>query len=677
MFEWLSLIPDFNLIVNGGINSTEGVSALIVGLLLVIFFVFMFFAVIKWFSANRKVNFFLIMTKDLVQAELSNQRNELKEQAKKTSYTGRLWREFDESLVYSFDKKKLSNTLDAAHFFNTHTLAQGLTENRMVAAVPGFLTAIGVIGTFLGLYIGLSGINLNTEDIQVVKLGINTMVQGAQTAFLTSVWGVFLSVSFNFGEKFLERGVRGRISDLQNQIDFLYPRINAEQSLVEIADHSQSSAETMLGLAEKIGDKMQETMLQVSETINTGLKDSLHEIMAPALEKMAMDAQSGSEKALDGMLTRFMDGFGDAGQQQRAMMDSASGEVNKAVGELGLHMSSFMERLDARAEAVDKKNELQKEQMKSLVSDFQAHTEGQQSIMTGQFESMMNDISSGVEAQMQSQAKHEDDRARAVSGQIEASTSQQQKMLNTMTETVQERLQEQRQLDEERDSKSRDLIGELTGVQTDLCARVEELVDKQARASEQMGANLKGVSDSLSAVAVTNNSAAKEVQSAAAQMTTVSTQLSLLGGKLAEATESLDSVVGSAATTTDQLSIRNRETMEQLAGVLNDYKVFAGEMTVVSEKLVSATAHAEQGFSSVDRHLQSFQQSLEKQSSDFSNHVAELLSDYSQKVSSQTAERLNVWNQQTNEYVGTMSSAIIALSSVVDEIEDKVSKVAN
>jgi hypothetical protein len=105
MFEWLSLIPDFNLIVNGGINSTEGVSALIVGLLLVIFFVFMFFAVIKWFSANRKVNFFLIMTKDLVQAELSNQRNELKEQAKKTSYTGRLWREFDESLVYSFDKK--------------------------------------------------------------------------------------------------------------------------------------------------------------------------------------------------------------------------------------------------------------------------------------------------------------------------------------------------------------------------------------------------------------------------------------------------------------------------------------------------------------------------------------------------------------------------------------------
>src|SRR5690554_5320696 len=34
-----------------------------------------------------------------------------------SSVIGPLWREFDESLVYSADKTRLSNTLDAEHFF--------------------------------------------------------------------------------------------------------------------------------------------------------------------------------------------------------------------------------------------------------------------------------------------------------------------------------------------------------------------------------------------------------------------------------------------------------------------------------------------------------------------------------------------------------------------------------
>ena len=52
----------------------------------------------------------------------------------------------------------LFNTLDASHFFNHYSLARGLTDNRLLTAVPSFLTAIGVIGTFAGLQIGLGEI---------------------------------------------------------------------------------------------------------------------------------------------------------------------------------------------------------------------------------------------------------------------------------------------------------------------------------------------------------------------------------------------------------------------------------------------------------------------------------------------------------------------------------------
>ena len=66
------------------------------------------------------------------------------------------------------------------------------------------------------------------------------MISGASIAFMTSLWGVALSVSFNFLEKLLERFARAQISGLQNTIDFLYPRVTAEQSLVNIEESSPS-----------------------------------------------------------------------------------------------------------------------------------------------------------------------------------------------------------------------------------------------------------------------------------------------------------------------------------------------------------------------------------------------------------------------------------------------------
>lgn len=104
--------------------------------------------------------------------------------------TGPLWREFDESLVYSADKTRLFNTLDAEHFFNNSTLANGLTSSRLLAAAPSFLTAIGVLGTFTGLTIGLGSLQINAGDVDALKDGVAVMISGAAIAFMTSVWGM-------------------------------------------------------------------------------------------------------------------------------------------------------------------------------------------------------------------------------------------------------------------------------------------------------------------------------------------------------------------------------------------------------------------------------------------------------------------------------------------------------
>jgi len=41
-------------------------------------------------------------------------------------------------------------------------------------------------------------------------------------------------------------------------------------------------------------------------------------------------------------------------------------------------------------------------------------------------------------------------------------------------------------------------------------------------------------------------------------------------------------------------------------------------------------------------------------------------------VQSQTIERLNIWNSQTNDYISLMTGAVRALNDVVDELENRI-----
>lgn len=112
---------------------------------------------------------------------------------------GKLWREFDESLVRSADNRHVYNTLDAEHFFNANSLAPGLTGSRLLAAMPSFLVAVGVLGTFVGLTIGLAnlGANGDFQNVDEIRSGITALIAGAAVAFMTSVWGgLFSFVSF-------------------------------------------------------------------------------------------------------------------------------------------------------------------------------------------------------------------------------------------------------------------------------------------------------------------------------------------------------------------------------------------------------------------------------------------------------------------------------------------------
>lgn len=86
---------------------------------------------------------------------------------------------------------------DVTDFINEDTVIYAAGGTRLAEITPGLLTSLGILGTFLGLVTGLSGLTLSAADTQALLDAMEQLIGGMSTAFLTSIAGVSASLVFN------------------------------------------------------------------------------------------------------------------------------------------------------------------------------------------------------------------------------------------------------------------------------------------------------------------------------------------------------------------------------------------------------------------------------------------------------------------------------------------------
>lgn len=572
--DFSNLIPEFRLLWEGDIPvaSAQGFSTLIVVILLMLMGGCLLFAIWQWAKAHAQVRFYRKTLRAYKPEQLFASRREINEKmASRTDYGGlwaklmawrtdynSLWREFDESLVCA--NGCLYNTLDAAHFFNHYSLARGLTDNRLLAAVPSFLTAIGVIGTFAGLQIGLSeikdaGFGSVDSGVDEIKAGIGGMIAGAAIAFMTSVWGIGSSVVFNFIEKILERSIRASISRLQNQIDSLYQRLTAEKSLADIEGHNRESREIMQTLAEKIGDQMQKALLESTDKIKNSLVESLENILGPNIEKLANNANAGAEKALNDLVERFMEAIGREGQRQGKKMDEAAANIKRTLGDVVSESNDFLNRLDQRMEDIVDK-------IRSIIEILQSHVTGQIEKQQQQANRRDQELIGQIEQLQGSQGN--------LNQMIEKLSTQQQRMLEQILVILGE-------------SESMANHNQAVGKQLDQTANafgeqvsaLRELSQSLREASTALSGDIRKAIQAAQTLMQQNERIGKrseeilvETQQLSQSLLSATNTLDKTAGK---STEGLQQVEQHFKALTERLKQHNEEFSEKVARLLSDY----------------------------------------------------------------------------------------------------------
>jgi uncharacterized protein YgfB (UPF0149 family) len=273
-----------------------------------------------------------------------------------------LAKEFDELLVevprpLKPLEKDLKRCGSATEVFNTSSLAHGLIGNRFLLAMPAILTGLGVLGTFVGLQIGIGSLELDSSQIANLDKSIAPIIKGCSTAFATSVWGVVCSLIYTIADKFFEWAAVSRIRKLQNRLDNLVPRYTPEESMIELQRAAAQSESILKGLAIAIGDEMQKAMNRLGSSITDAVKDALGG-QAQDLGKMSADLMSTAltdelgklQQAVTGMADGFRQEFVGASQQLATTItgfDKLLTGVDETVKSSRAAMTQAVERLTA------------------------------------------------------------------------------------------------------------------------------------------------------------------------------------------------------------------------------------------------------------------------------------------------------------------------------------------
>lgn len=188
------------------------------------------------------------------------------------------WKEYFASLIKYKDYNDYDHiyaTLDAEECFNFDSMTVGINTSFW-QNLGSIFTGLGILGTFIGLTVGVEGISVNVNDVDMMKVGIGNLLSSLSMAFITSIAGISAAILYNtYGYKLLTEKIENEIKCLNNKLNSIFTRKIAEQILCDTYQKAEEQAvqfnEFSSQLAISIGDALA-NKLEDSE-LATDMKD--------------------------------------------------------------------------------------------------------------------------------------------------------------------------------------------------------------------------------------------------------------------------------------------------------------------------------------------------------------------------------------------------------------------
>jgi ABC-type transporter Mla subunit MlaD len=592
----------------------------------------------------------------------------------------------------------LYRTVDAQEALSEEAILGRHLNARFVNSVPGLLTSLGILGTFVGLTYGLAQIQGTFDDTGALKEGIGELLKGASIAFSTSVWGILLSVIFSLFEKRKLKGMRHLLASVQDRVNGTFSRRSNEAWLSEISrEAGQQTSELKRfntdlavsiaqALDEKLAARITPAMEKLVSTIDD-LRDFKEESSVDAIEKLVSEfssslAEGSSENiqelngALSGVNATLTRTIETSEQSQRRLEASLEGHL----GDLSSKMGSVLSQLTESQQSIQ---ETSNQGLTAMLSQINDAVQAQQTAVNAT-------LTRTTETSEQSQRRLE----ASLEGHLGDLSSKMESVLSQLTESQQSVQETSSQGLTAMLSQINDAVQTQQTAVTDVTSKMRDELQTQMQTisatvegiAATVGAETRQVSDHTSArlrelaeiVEANAGSASSRFEAESQQLQEITSGLKVLLNRLENAGEGM----ALAGETMGEAARPLQQTTDSLRGALETLHATQTQLTAtISQTERSTSEHAERIRHStelVQEAMQSAQTSWTAYSDNFGG-LREQLSGVLQELTGSVADYNKVTREGITQYLrdfeghleratGTIGGALEGLQEVIDDL---------
>lgn len=212
----------------------------------------------------------------------------------------------EENLKKAFGKYRLrmKNSRSGRGYINACDIEEYVNEELLErvgrsyfnSGISGTLTGLGILGTFVGLSLGLGA--FNGDDIYTISDNVGPLLSGMKVAFHTSVYGILFSLIFNFVYRSIMSDAYEKLELFLNTFKqcALPPTVGSdEDNIAAMLVYQANQTNYMKQLLELARGEAEEQTGAMEQMVNQFLT-RLQNIMGTELKKLG-EALNGSAEA--------------------------------------------------------------------------------------------------------------------------------------------------------------------------------------------------------------------------------------------------------------------------------------------------------------------------------------------------------------------------------------------
>ena len=551
-----------------------------------------------------------------------------------------IWRKYQRTLISipGNDGLEKYSTVESESYFSVAAFTEGM-KGGLWSGLAGTFTGIGILGTFIGLTIGLAGVD--TSSTGALSSSISGLLGGMSTAFVTSIFGIVSAIVFGVWHSQNMKRFGDAVSRFTDALDQVFIRKSVEEILLEELAESRAQ---------------RAAMEQLSTDMAISICDHLPDVLDQLAEKM--------DSAMKGNLDTMLAGLSERQDKQTEQLMQISSNTNSLV------IGGFDQLGDVLKKGVGQGAEELGNSLKNLSSDIASLAEGIRDI-----------LDRSTKASSEANQKTLDALNEAISKMNETMEG----MANKQTEETDKNIQRMTALMEEMKTTMKDIFDEMSASAKEQRTEIGEIAkDSADQTKENLGAINASVKELMAGIggqmqqmqSIIGKFAIESADQTKENLGVINASVKELMAEIADQMQQMQSMMDTHEKHMQETLDQMRQAVSSSGNVVNaagktveaagkTAKVFVEaaddvsmKLKTAAEPLQKAAQPLQQAAASLDSGVQVLAQSITKQQAD-AKSVAESMQkisdDYmqsSQYVKSALEEARNSWTAYEDRFKG-------------------------